>query len=211
MATILFIFDFKFKVDSMLIHTVKKLAAKDGSSLRKVANQLNCSPSYLSRVLNGTREPNLNLLRELALFTGFSYDELMKVYIPAKEEKQIDIELLRELFERRKTSTLQRHIKPIAKRPSFIEKKILDNIREVTEFEFTQVTLNLNHEMKPHKHKNNSESLAMLLGEFEGGALCIENGQRFDNVNEWFTFNGRLNHWVEPFIGERYSIILYKR
>ena len=65
--------------------------------------------------------------------------------------------------------------------------------------------------MTPHKHKNQGISHAILLGVFTGGALCIEDGNRFECVNEWFTFDGTKNHWVEPFEGERYSIIIYNR
>ncbi len=195
----------------MLIHTLEKLLAKEGNSLRRLAKELKCSASYISRVVNGTRDPNLDLLREVAQYTGKSYDYLMQVHTPVNESKIIDIELLKQLFDRRKTSTPQRHIRPLAKRPSFIEQKVIDNIKQCTDFEFNQVTLNYNHQMTPHKHKNQGVSQAILLGEFFDGALCVEDGSRFDIVNEWFTFNGTLNHWVEPFVGERYSIILYNR
>jgi transcriptional regulator with XRE-family HTH domain len=195
----------------MLIYIIKKLINSKGNSLRKLAIELKCSPSYISRVLNGSRDPNLHLLREVSQYTGKSYDYLMQTYTPLKESNTIDLELIKELFNRRKTSTPSRHIRPLAKRPSFIEQRLWDNIKEVTDFEFTQVTLNYNHEMKPHKHKNEGESQAILLGDFEGGALCVEDGNRYDEKNVWFTFNGKINHWVEPFSGERFSLILYKR
>ena len=65
--------------------------------------------------------------------------------------------------------------------------------------------------MIPHRHKNQGLSYGILLGNFSGGALCVEDGSKFGNPNEWFSLNGRLNHWVEPFEGERYSIIIYNR
>lgn len=195
----------------MLIHTINSILKKEHISLRKLSSELNCSHSWLSQVLNGKREPNLHLLREVSRYCGKSYDYLMQIYTPVDEAKIIDIELLKELFSRRKTNTPQRHIKPLAKRPSYIEKKIIDNIKQVTDFDFNQVTINYNHQMKPHKHKNQGLSKAILLGEFSGGALCVEDGNKFDKVNEWFTFNGTKDHWVEPFTGERYSIIIYNR
>ncbi len=195
----------------MLIHTINKILSSDKISLRKLSTELNCSHSWLSQVLSGSREPNLDLLRSVARYSGKSYDYLMQTYIPTIEHHQIDLELIKELFSRRKTSTPQRHIRPLAKRPSFIEKKVIDNIKQVTDFEFNQVTLNYNHLMLPHRHKNQGLSYGILLGEFTGGALCVEDGSKFGNPNEWFSFNGRLNHWVEPFEGDRYSIIIYNR
>ena len=86
----------------MLIDTINKILTSDKVSLRKLAIELNCSHSWLSQILSGSREPNLDLLRSV-------------------------------------------------------------------------------------------------------------DGSQFANPNEWFSFNGRLNHWVEPFEGERYSIIIYNR
>ena len=195
----------------MLIYTINKILKNKQTSLRNLANSLNCSHSWLSQVLSGAREPNLKLLREVSKYTGKSYDYLMQTYIPFEKHTKLNLDFIMELFDRRKTSTPQRHIRPLAKRPSFIEQKVIDNIKQVTDFEFNQVTLNYNHLMKPHKHKNIGISYGILLGEFTGGALCVEDGSRFDKVNEWFQFNGKLNHWVEPFVGERYSLIIYNK
>lgn len=195
----------------MLLHTINSVLKSRNISIRKLSTELNCSHSWLSQVLSGKREPNLHLLREVSRFTGKSYDYLMHVHEPINQEYKIDVELLKELFDRRKTTTPQRHIKPLAKRPSYIEQKIIDNIKQCTDFDFNQVTLNYNHQMKAHKHKNQGISQAILLGEFSGGALSVEDGTKFCSVNEWFTFDGTKNHWVEPFEGERYSIIIYNR
>jgi len=65
--------------------------------------------------------------------------------------------------------------------------------------------------MSKHRHANVGTSQAILLGNFSGGALCIEKGERFETKNTWFTFDGKQLHWVEPFEGERFSIILYNR
>jgi transcriptional regulator with XRE-family HTH domain len=195
----------------MLIQTIKKLNKEKGISYRDLAIEFKCSFAWLNEVVNGKKDPNLHLLREVARYTGKSYDALMEVYIPINQEKAIDLDIIRELFARRKTQTPQRHIRPLVKRPSFIEKKLIENIKEVTDFEFNQVTLNYNHLMKAHRHKNEGISHAILLGDFEGGALCVEDGNRFEEKNVWFTFNGTKNHWVEPFSGERFSLILYKR
>ena len=64
----------------MLIQTIKKLI-KD-NTYRTLAIEFKCSPAWLNEVVNGKKEPNLHLLREVARYTGKSYDELMEVYIP---------------------------------------------------------------------------------------------------------------------------------
>ena len=63
--------------ESMLIQTIKKLN-KD-FTYRALAIQFNCSSAWLNEVVNGKKEPNLNLLREVAAYTGKSYDELMEL------------------------------------------------------------------------------------------------------------------------------------
>ena len=195
----------------MLIRTLINLANQDKNSLRKLSKDLKCSHSWLSQVISGKRDPNINLLREVHKLTGKSYDVLMQSHPYIEEETKVNLDLLIELFNRRKTSVPYRHIKPLAKRPSKIEQDVIDNIKQTTDFDFNQITLNYNYQMKPHKHKNTSSSLAMLLGDFDGGALCLENGEEHITKDVWFHFDGRLNHWVKPFTGNRFSIILYKR
>lgn len=195
----------------MLLYSIRQILISEKTTLRGLSIKLNCSHSWLSQVLNGVKQPNIHLLREVANHTGKSYDYLMSNEPDIDNLKEVDIELLKELFKRRKTNTPQRHIRPLSKKPSFIEQKIIDNIRKTTLFDFSQVTLNYNHLMKPHKHKNIGLSLCMLLGDFNGGALCLENGEKISRKYVWISFDGKQNHWVEPFEGERFSIILYKR
>ena len=55
---------------------------------------------------------------------------------------------------------------------------------------------------------------AISLGEFEGGELCVESAA--DEVSVVTTrrraakVDGRYPHWVAPWSGERYSVIVYK-
>lgn len=194
----------------MLVQTILKEKEQRKLSYRQLAEEFNCSYSWLRKVVKGEKKPNVDLLRSVANYTGKSYDYLMKVHVPIDEEAKIDIQLLRDLFER--SSKQQRHIRPLRNRPSFVEQRVLDNIREVTDFEFSQVTLNHNHQMAPHRHRNSGDSIGILLGDFEGGALCVSDGSRFEETNKWFKFSGILEHWVEPIKkGSRFSIILYRR
>jgi transcriptional regulator with XRE-family HTH domain len=193
----------------MLIFTILKIKRDGKLSYRKLAEELKCSHTWLNEVVNGKKDPNLHLLRAVANYTGKSYDELMEIHSPISKEATIDIQLLRDLFNR--SQKQQRHIRPERNRPSKYEQRVLDNLRKVTDFEFSQVTLNRNHLMKPHRHRNKSISIGILVGDFSGGALCIADGSKFEQKDVWFKFDGRKNHWVEPFSGERFSIILYKR
>ena len=68
--------------------------------------------------------------------------------------------------------------------------------------------------MPPHKDGKNSstQSYICLFGDFTGGALCLEDGRRFEERSVWHEFDGRnVTHWVEHFEGERYSVVAYAR
>ena len=75
---------------------------------------------------------------------------------------------------------------------------------------YTFAQLNRSVEMKRHVDGRNFEgSLILLLGEFTGGALCFDDGRRITQTGVWHRFDGHLPHWVEPFEGERFSVILF--
>ena len=76
------------------------------------------------------------------------------------------------------------------------------------DFKFAQ--LNRSIAMGRHRDKYNlAGSLLLLLGDFEGGALCFDDGRRLTDTGVWIPFDGHEEHWVEPFVGERFSIILF--
>ena len=82
--------------------------------------------------------------------------------------------------------------------------------------EFDSVTLNhfTSHEQcQPHRDKKNQGlSYIALLGSFSGGALAVEDGRRLEQVRQWMISDGsQLQHWVEPFNGDRYSVVVYSR
>ena len=68
--------------------------------------------------------------------------------------------------------------------------------------------------MPPHRDGKNSSTRShiALFGTFTGGALCLDDGRRFEERGVWHEFDGRNTlHWVEPFEGERYSVVAYAR
>ena len=78
--------------------------------------------------------------------------------------------------------------------------------------EFFGVTLNRNTVCQPHRDKKNvGESCIMFLGDFQGGALLLEDGRRFEERGVWHRYDGsRLLHWNEEITaGVKYSVIAH--
>ena len=72
----------------------------------------------------------------------------------------------------------------------------------------TQIILNRNVQCKTHVDKNNGYSYVCFFGDFEGGALCFEDGTRFTDKYVWHKINGQIPHWNEEHPGNEYSIVL---
>jgi hypothetical protein len=55
---------------------------------------------------------------------------------------------------------------------------------------------------------------AMGLGDYQGGELCVESSARevtqIDTRGRLAKMDGRYPHWVDPFEGERFSLIYYQ-
>ena len=51
----------------------------------------------------------------------------------------------------------------------------------------------------------------MFLGDFKGGALLTENGDRYEERGVWHRYDGaRVKHWNEPTTsGTKYSVIIH--
>ena len=86
---------------------------------------------------------------------------------------------------------------------------------EGDDWDFTSVQINKNFVGKPHRDKNDtSYQYACSLGDFEGGELhWIEGSRDFQacTKNRWVKFDGRaFMHYVTPYEGTRYSIILFR-
>ena len=80
---------------------------------------------------------------------------------------------------------------------------------QVPNFEPNSITLNINEKFKPHKHQRQSDSYIMLLGDFQGGALCLADGTKFNEKHKFFKFDGSQKHWVEDWTGIRISVVFY--
>lgn len=91
-----------------------------------------------------------------------------------------------------------------------------DTMREMASgFSYSTCHVNKNFNGVPHVDKNNvGLSWALSLGDFEGGELMCETDN--PRVLECHTtrrrpviFDGHRPHWVLPYEGTRYSVILY--
>ncbi len=79
------------------------------------------------------------------------------------------------------------------------------------EHEFTGVMINKNFECEPHKDKGNEGDVIIIgLGEYTGGELVF-NDIEHDIKNKHLIFEAsKIEHYVKPFIGDRYSVVLFK-
>ena len=77
-----------------------------------------------------------------------------------------------------------------------------------------QLTLNKNLCCSRHTDRNEGNSLIAFFGDFEGGGLYVEepDGVKYlGGKGIWHEYNGRHPHWTEDFVGERYSIVAYRK
>jgi hypothetical protein len=78
----------------------------------------------------------------------------------------------------------------------------------------TRVTANRNVVCQPHVDKNNAEySYICFLGDYDGGALVFENGERVEEPYRWHKIDAdKTKHWNEPITrGTKYSVVIYRR
>ena len=89
---------------------------------------------------------------------------------------------------------------------------ILEHVRRMLGEEISAVTLNRNVVCGKHRDRRNCiKSFIAFLGNFEGGALVLETGERFEARRQWFSFDGaKVSHWNEPITaGRKYSVVAY--
>ena len=96
------------------------------------------------------------------------------------------------------------------------EGRILELVQSMLpDANITELCLNKNVECTPHKDKaNTGASYVLFLGEFTGGALVFENGERFEERGVWQgpCYGAEVTHWNEPITaGTKYSVIAYSR
>lgn len=77
-------------------------------------------------------------------------------------------------------------------------------------FAYDSITVNQNNVCAPHKDKGNlGASMIITGGDYEGGSFMLE-GEPIDTRYRPLVFDGHREHWNEPFIGTRWSIIFFK-
>lgn len=111
-----------------------------------------------------------------------------------------------------------------------VSKVLCDFMRDhlpdgIPSFTFTSINVNKNYAGRRHRDASNvGPSIIAALGEFKGGRLCyfpnddksldLENLPKSDMVTldlrkRMALFDGRRAHQVEPFSGERYSLVWF--
>jgi hypothetical protein len=88
--------------------------------------------------------------------------------------------------------------------------RIYDACKEAfPDFPFDGVQVNRNFQCKPHRDRLNvGDSLLFAFGDYTGGALVVE-GREID-ARTPYVFDAHANtHWVAPFEGTRYSVVLF--
>ena len=96
------------------------------------------------------------------------------------------------------------------------EGRMLEIVQEMLpDANITELCLNRQVACKPHRDKGNyGPSYVLFLGAFEGGALCFETGERYDQRGVWQgpCYGAEATHWNEPITaGTKYSVIAYSR
>ena len=89
---------------------------------------------------------------------------------------------------------------------------ILEHVRRMLGEDVSAVTLNRNVHCGVHRDRKNATRFRICsMGDFEGGALCLEDGRRFNEKRQWFTFDGaEVNHRNEPITaGRKNSVVAY--
>jgi|TARA_R110000823_G_scaffold127639_6_gene255068 hypothetical protein len=104
-------------------------------------------------------------------------------------------------------------------KPMLPSKEMIDNNAEIyneckmlfPEHEFDCIMINKNFECPPHKDVNNTgDSIIIGFGDYVGGNLNMT-GESHDIYWTPMIFNGNEKlHWVAPWKGDRYSIVMCK-
>ena len=99
----------------------------------------------------------------------------------------------------------------MSNKPRKSEHELLEAIKAIATEWRGDLVLNKNVTCARHVDKyNDGHSYILILGDFEGGALAFEGGRRIEGVGEWRKFDGRVPHYNESHMGDKYSIVLYK-
>ena len=97
----------------------------------------------------------------------------------------------------------------------YLYKLLLDfGAKYVTDISWNAITVNQNYAAAPHYDKNNNgPSFLVAFGEYQGGCLKIHEGDLSGSHNichrPIITDFSKVLHSVEPFTGDRYSLVYY--
>jgi hypothetical protein len=97
---------------------------------------------------------------------------------------------------------------------SYLYKMLLDFGEKYVPFNFTAITVNENYSSGPHKDKGNQgNSFLVAFGDFSGGDLTFSDGDLSGNYNvnriPLITNFTTQTHFVQPWTGNRYSLVYY--
>ena len=98
--------------------------------------------------------------------------------------------------------------------------RLWDLLREEGEalgYDFSSAQVNLNFPGQPHRDRNDTNhQWCCSLGDFTGGRLCWQERSAAEvkeyrrvTRSTWTKVDGRHLHWVEPYEGVRYSLVLF--
>ena len=103
----------------------------------------------------------------------------------------------------------------LTERPELLE--VFSEFRDIyfTDFDFNSIQLNKNFALGPHRDRGNcGDSVLVSCGDYTGGATVVEYEneiKKYDARLEPTIFDGcKYYHYVEPFEGDRYSLVFYK-
>ena len=73
----------------------------------------------------------------------------------------------------------------------------------------------LNRDLCAERHRdkrNAGESYVCYFGSFEGGALVLADGRRFEGTRQWHgPMDGEATeHWNEPHVGQKWSVVAFR-
>ena len=87
--------------------------------------------------------------------------------------------------------------------------RLLQEINAIPgDFHFSSLQILKNANVKRHRDANEGVSLLVSFGQFEGG-LLVYGDAKIDTFQKPCIIDGQIDHHVEPFVGNRYSIALY--
>ena len=103
----------------------------------------------------------------------------------------------------------------LTERPELLE--VFSEFRDIyfTDFDFNSIQLNYNYALGKHRDRGNcGNSVLVACGDYTGGLTVVEYENEIKKYNarlKPIIFDGcKYYHYVEEFVGDRYSLVFYK-